>query len=242
MPLPWNVGLLRSSLPMCMGYSRLTELNEEASTQLCACTVLWWRSRSPRIAVTIFSSAGDGVVAEFPSIVEAIRCAVEIQSEIAERNAAVPKDQRMRFRIGVNLGDVIAEAGQSLRHRRECRRSLGTIRRAWRDLHLANRLRSSSQDRRDPVPGHRRTPPEEHFRSGTCLSHYSLSRCRGSADIFSRAVAMRRSASAPAPSPCFSRWRQDRSICVSPFLWDTVLGDLPHFPNTRRSLFCRSMT
>ena len=57
----------------------------------------------------IFSSAGDGVVAEFPSVVEAIRCAVEIQNEIAERNAAVPEDGRMQFRIGVNLGDVIAE-------------------------------------------------------------------------------------------------------------------------------------
>ena len=57
----------------------------------------------------IFSSAGDGVVAEFPSIVEAIRCAVEIQNEIAERNASVPEKQQMQFRIGVNLGDVIAE-------------------------------------------------------------------------------------------------------------------------------------
>jgi adenylate cyclase len=57
----------------------------------------------------IFSSAGDGVVAEFPSIVEAIRCAVEIQNEVAERNVSVPEDGQMQFRIGVNLGDVIAE-------------------------------------------------------------------------------------------------------------------------------------
>jgi TolB-like protein len=57
----------------------------------------------------IFSSAGDGVVAEFLSIVEAIRCAVEIQNEIAERNESVPEKDRMQFRIGVNLGDVIAE-------------------------------------------------------------------------------------------------------------------------------------
>ena len=57
----------------------------------------------------IFSSEGGGVVVEFPSIIEAIRCAVEIQNEIAERNASVPTDERMQFRIGVNLGDVIAE-------------------------------------------------------------------------------------------------------------------------------------
>ena len=43
----------------------------------------------------IFSSAGDGVIAEFPSIVEAIRCAIEIQNEIAERNASVPDKQQM---------------------------------------------------------------------------------------------------------------------------------------------------
>ena len=63
----------------------------------------------PRHRGRIFSTAGDGVVAEFHSVVEAIRCAVEIQHEIADRNAAVPENRRMQFRIGVNLGDVIAE-------------------------------------------------------------------------------------------------------------------------------------
>src|SRR6476646_7691083 len=92
-----------------MGYSRLTELNEEASTV----TLRMYRAVVEESIAAhrghVFSSAGDGVVAEFPSIVEAIRCAVEIQNEVAERNAAVPEDQRMQFRIGVNLGDVIAE-------------------------------------------------------------------------------------------------------------------------------------
>lgn len=92
------------------GYSRLTEANEEASTATL---------RSHRAIVEdliaghrghVFSSAGDGLVAEFPSIVEAIRCALAIQKQISERNAEVPENQRMRFRIGVNLGDVIAEA------------------------------------------------------------------------------------------------------------------------------------
>jgi TolB-like protein/tetratricopeptide (TPR) repeat protein len=57
----------------------------------------------------VFSSAGDGLVAEFPSIVEAIRCALAIQKEVSGRNADLPKNQQMRFRIGVNLGDVIVE-------------------------------------------------------------------------------------------------------------------------------------
>ncbi len=91
------------------GYSHLTELNEEASTV----TLRMYRAVLEESISThrghVFSSAGDGVVAEFPSPVEAIRCGVEIQNEIAERNAAVPEDGRMQFRIGVNLGDVIAE-------------------------------------------------------------------------------------------------------------------------------------
>jgi len=91
------------------GYSHLTELNEEASTA----TLRMYRAVVEESVAAhrghIFSSAGDGFVAEFPSVVEAIRCGVEIQNEIAERNESVPEKQRMRFRIGVNLGDVIAE-------------------------------------------------------------------------------------------------------------------------------------
>ena len=91
------------------GYSHLTELNEEASTA----TLRMYRAVVEESISAhhghIFSSAGDSVVAEFPSVVEAIRCGVEIQNEIAERNASVPEDGRMQFRIGVNLGDVIAE-------------------------------------------------------------------------------------------------------------------------------------
>ena len=90
-------------------YSRITELNEETSTT----TLRMYRAVVEESIAAhkghIFSGAGDGVVAEFPSIVEAIRCAVEIQNEIAERNESVPEKERMQFRIGVNLGDVIAE-------------------------------------------------------------------------------------------------------------------------------------
>ena len=91
------------------GYGHHTELNEEASTA----TLRMYRAIVEESISAhhghVFSSAGDSIVAEFPSVVEAIRCGVEIQNEIAERNASVPKDGRMQFRIGVNLGDVIAE-------------------------------------------------------------------------------------------------------------------------------------
>ena len=92
-----------------MGYSRHTERDEEGSTiTLRKCRAVAEESVAAHRG-HIFSSAGDGLVAEFPSIVEAIRCAIEIQNEIAERNASVPEDERMQFRIGVNLGDVVVE-------------------------------------------------------------------------------------------------------------------------------------
>src|SRR5437588_7661608 len=62
-------------------------------------------------------NTGDGLLAEFPSVVDAARCAVEIQRGMAERDAETPEDKRITFRIGVNLGDVIVEE----RHlRRRC--------------------------------------------------------------------------------------------------------------------------
>src|SRR5215470_10940506 len=59
----------------------------------------------------IVKTTGDGILIEFPSVVEAVACAVAIQRGISERNAAIPTDQRIEFRIGINLGDVIVEEG-----------------------------------------------------------------------------------------------------------------------------------
>jgi class 3 adenylate cyclase len=59
----------------------------------------------------VVKNTGDGLLAEFPSIVDAVRCAVEVQRGMAERNAETPEDKRIAFRIGVNLGDVIVEDG-----------------------------------------------------------------------------------------------------------------------------------
>ena len=52
---------------------------------------------------------GDGTLAEFPSIVDAVRAAAEIQQAAAERNANRPSDKRIEFRVGVNLGDVVID-------------------------------------------------------------------------------------------------------------------------------------
>jgi len=97
-----------------VGYSRLMEADEEATVRtLNACRqvidglVANHRGR-------VFGSAGDSVVAEFPSPVEAVRCAVDIQRELEAHNVDLPEDRRMRFRIGVNLGDVIVEGDNLL--------------------------------------------------------------------------------------------------------------------------------
>src|SRR5713101_4599262 len=58
------------------------------------------------------NSAGDSVLAEFASVVNAVQCAVEIQSTLKAENANVPPDRRMEFRIGVNLGDVMVDGEQ----------------------------------------------------------------------------------------------------------------------------------
>src|SRR6202163_4772710 len=57
----------------------------------------------------IVKTTGDGLLAEFPSVVDAVRCAVEVQRGMIERNAETAENSRISFRVGVNLGDVIAE-------------------------------------------------------------------------------------------------------------------------------------
>jgi class 3 adenylate cyclase len=57
----------------------------------------------------IANTAGDSILAEFGSVMDAVTCAVEIQRSMLERNSEIPPDQRIEFRIGINLGDVISE-------------------------------------------------------------------------------------------------------------------------------------
>ncbi len=59
----------------------------------------------------IVKNTGDGLLAEFGSVVDAVRCAVDVQRGMAERNADVPQEKRIEFRIGINVGDVIIERG-----------------------------------------------------------------------------------------------------------------------------------
>ena len=59
----------------------------------------------------LVKTTGDGLLVEFGSVVDALRCATELQAGVAERNAPMPTDKRMEFRIGINVGDVVVEDG-----------------------------------------------------------------------------------------------------------------------------------
>ncbi|MBY5753797.1 adenylate/guanylate cyclase domain-containing protein [Rhizobium leguminosarum] len=93
-----------------VGYSRMSEIDEEG-TRIRFHTDLH-ELFEPKIAThhgRLIKTMGDGILVEFHSVVDALRCAVKIQQQKAERNAALRPEQRMLFRIGVNLGDVIVE-------------------------------------------------------------------------------------------------------------------------------------
>lgn len=59
----------------------------------------------------IFKTTGDGMLVEFPSVIEAVKCAIEVQRGMAGRNVAIASDRRVEFRMGINIGDVIEDAG-----------------------------------------------------------------------------------------------------------------------------------
>jgi adenylate cyclase len=91
------------------GYSRLMGADEEGTVAaLDACRAIFKQAIEDHDGHVV-DTAGDSVLATFDSVVEAVRCSVEVQGTIAERNADLVDDRRMRFRIGVNLGDVIAK-------------------------------------------------------------------------------------------------------------------------------------
>jgi adenylate cyclase len=93
------------------GYTRLMEQDEAgtlATLQVYRAAIdgLMARHRG-----RVVSTAGDSLLAEFPSVVEAVQCAIEIQQELGGRNRALPDARRMLFRIGINLGDVMLHGG-----------------------------------------------------------------------------------------------------------------------------------
>jgi adenylate cyclase len=94
------------------GYSRLMGEDEEGTLRtLSACRKIT-DSLIERHHGRFVNSAGDSVLAEFASVVEAVTCAVSIQTTLRAENAELPVERRMQFRIGVNSGDVMVEGEQ----------------------------------------------------------------------------------------------------------------------------------
>src|SRR6266404_9757015 len=90
------------------GYSRLIEAHEEGT--LRRLKSLRIEIIDPQIAAhhgRIVKTTGDGLLVEFASVVDALRCAVEMQAALAESNAPAPPDHRIEFRIGINVGDIV---------------------------------------------------------------------------------------------------------------------------------------
>src|SRR6202034_3009616 len=98
-----------------VGYSRLARVDEERT--LARLRALRSDLIDPAITVhrgRIVKGTGDGFIAEFRSVVDAARCAIEVQTGMIERNAGVASDRRIEFRVGAHLGDVVKEADGDL--------------------------------------------------------------------------------------------------------------------------------
>src|SRR5467141_5392242 len=92
------------------GYSRLMGADEEGTLERLK--ALRRQLIDPKIAEhngRIVKTTGDGLLVEFASVVDAVRCAAEVQRGMLDREPEVPEERRIRFRIGINLGDVIVE-------------------------------------------------------------------------------------------------------------------------------------
>ncbi len=94
------------------GYSRMMRDDEDSTIR----TLTNYRSAMSNLIQKfrghVVDATGDNLLAEFTSVLDAVNCAVEIQRELAERNAELPEERKMEFRIGVNLGDVVEEEGR----------------------------------------------------------------------------------------------------------------------------------
>ena len=98
-----------------VGYSRLAGADEDRT--LARLRALRSDLIDPTIAVhhgRVVKRTGDGSIIEFRSVVDAVRCAIEVQNGMVERNAGLPPERRIEFRVGIHLGDVVEESDGDL--------------------------------------------------------------------------------------------------------------------------------
>ena len=96
------------------GYSRLMGLDEVGTARTLREHRVATDALVAKYGGRLVKTTGDGVLLEFPSVVDAVECALAVQAVMAERNAGIPPDRRMLFRIGINLGDILIEGDDIL--------------------------------------------------------------------------------------------------------------------------------
>ncbi len=94
------------------GYSRLIGEAEVATLRVLAAYLEMMTILVQRHGGRAVGSRGDSLLAEFPSVVEAVQCAVEMQHELKVRNTQLPVTRRVEFRMGINLGEIVVEGEQ----------------------------------------------------------------------------------------------------------------------------------
>ena len=98
------------------GYSRLIETDEEGTlNRLRSIRAELLDPKSAEHRGRIVKTTGDGLLVEFSSVIDALRCATQWQHGMDERNAAAPDEDRIEFRIGVHQGDIVVGRGRHLR-------------------------------------------------------------------------------------------------------------------------------
>ena len=154
-----------------VGYSRLAGADEERTlarirglrSDLVEPTVAAHRGR-------IVKRTGDGSIIEFRSVVDAVRCAIEVQNGMAERNAGVPPERRIEFRVGVHVGDVVEESdGDLMGDGVNIAARLESVAKPGRDLSLRASLLAGEGTARSQGHRPRRNPIEEHRRANPRL-------------------------------------------------------------------------
>jgi adenylate cyclase len=96
------------------GYSKLVAEDEEETLRRLAAYRAVIDDYIAKAGGRVFNTAGDAVLAEFPSAVEAVRCAIDVQESLRTRNLAYPSSRQMNFRIGITIGDVVERDGDLL--------------------------------------------------------------------------------------------------------------------------------
>src|SRR6202522_4700616 len=96
------------------GYSRLMGLDEAGTARILREHRVIADALIAKHGGRIVKTTGDGILLEFPSVVDAVECSVAMQTVMAERNDSVPEDRRMLFRIGINLGDILIQGDDIL--------------------------------------------------------------------------------------------------------------------------------